>query len=42
MKILAIDTCTEIASVTLFSSEVKVTRVLTDIPKSFLVYQLIL
>ena len=34
MKILAIDTCTEVASVTLFSSEVKITRVLTDIPKS--------
>ena len=34
MKILAIDTCTEVASVTLFSSEVKVTRVITDIPKS--------
>ena len=34
MKILAIDTCTEVASVTLFSSGVKVTKVLKDIPKS--------
>jgi tRNA threonylcarbamoyladenosine biosynthesis protein TsaB len=34
MNILAIDTCTEVASVTLYSSKVKVTRVLTDIAKS--------
>ena len=34
MKILAIDTCTEVASVTLYSSNVKTTRVLTDIAKS--------
>ena len=34
MNILAIDTCTEIASVTLYSSNVKTTRVLTDIAKS--------
>ena len=34
MNILAIDTCTEVASVTLYSSNVKTTRVLTDIAKS--------
>ena len=34
MNILAIDTCTEIASVTLYSSNVKTTRVLSDIAKS--------
>ena len=34
MKILAIDTCTEVASVTLYSSNVKTTRVLTDIAKN--------
>ena len=34
MKILAIDTCTEVASVTLYSSNVKTTRVLSDIAKS--------
>ena len=34
MNILAIDTCTEVASVTLYSSNVKTTRVLTDIEKS--------
>jgi tRNA threonylcarbamoyladenosine biosynthesis protein TsaB len=34
MKILATDTCTEVASVTLYSSNVKTTRVLTDIAKS--------
>jgi len=34
MKILAIDTCTEVASVTLYSSNVKTTRVLSDIARS--------
>ena len=34
MNILAIDTCTEVASVTLYSSNFKTTRVLTDIEKS--------
>jgi len=34
MNILAIDTCTEIASVTLYSSNVKTTRVLSGIEKS--------
>ena len=34
MNILAIDTCTEVASVTLYSSNVKTTRVLSDIAKS--------
>jgi len=34
MKILAIDTCTEVASVTLYSSSVKTTRVLSGIEKS--------
>ena len=34
MKILAIDTCTEVASVTLYSSNVKTTRALSDTAKS--------
>jgi tRNA threonylcarbamoyladenosine biosynthesis protein TsaB len=34
MNILAIDTCTEVASVTLYSSNFKTTRVLSDIAKS--------
>ena len=34
MNILAIDTCTEVASVTLYSSNVKTTRVLSGIEKS--------
>ena len=34
MNILAIDTCTEVASITLYSSKLKTTRVLTDIAKS--------
>jgi len=34
MNILAIDTCTEIASVTLYSSGVRTSRVLTNIEKS--------
>ena len=34
MNILAIDTCTEVASVTLYSSGVRVSRVLTNVEKS--------
>jgi tRNA threonylcarbamoyladenosine biosynthesis protein TsaB len=34
MNILAIDTCTEVASVTLYSSGIKTSRVLTNVEKS--------
>ena len=34
MNILAIDTCTDVASVTLFSSGVKISRMVSDIAKS--------
>ena len=34
MNILAIDTCTEVASITLYSSGIKTSRIVSDIPKS--------
>ena len=34
MNILAIDTCTEVASVTLYSAGVRTNRVLTNVEKS--------